>query len=112
MPQTKYVIEVPKAGVNVDIGAVVQDYNLKALSVHGPYFAQGNGIDATSGDFDPNFKALGIEKLRGTGERTGDEGDDRIHTVTSTAGDILGLRIPDDHPTETAWFEITAKIPF
>jgi hypothetical protein len=110
--QTKYVLEVPKAGLNVDVGAVPQDYNLHALSIHGPYFAQGNAIDATAGDFDPEFMALGIEKLRGSGERNGDRGDDRVHTITSIAGDIMGLRIPLDHPTETAWFEITAKLPF
>lgn len=112
MAQNKYLLQVPKAGLNVDIGAVVQDYRLKALSIHGPYFAVGNGIDAVAGDFDPTFKALGIEKLRGSGERTGDEGDDRVFEITSVAGDILGLRIPDDHPTETAWFEITANKPF
>ncbi len=112
MAQNKYLIEVPKAGVNVDVGAVAQTYNFRALSIHGPFFALGNAIDALNGAFDPEFKALNIEKLRGTGERTGDSNDDRIMSISGIGGDIVGLRIPLDHPTETVWVEVFAKLPF
>lgn len=112
MAQTKYLIEVSKAGVNVDVGTAPQTYNFRALSIHGPFLALGNAIDALDGAFDPEFKALGIEKLRGTGERTGDSSDNRIMAIAGTAGDIVGLRIPLDHPTNTVWVEVTARRAF
>lgn len=112
MAQVRYQLEVPKAGLNVAVGGVVQDYNIRALSIDGGFMAFGNALDALAGDFDPDFINLNPQKLRGTGERTGDTDDDRIVQVTSVAGDIIALRIPDNHPTDTVWVEVFAKLPF
>lgn len=112
MAQLKYTLEVPKAGLNVPVGAVVQDYYVRALSVNGPYMAVGNAYDATAGAFNPDFIALNPAKLRGTGERNGDPGDERIEQFTSVAADVLAMRIPDDHVTETVWVEVWAKLPW
>lgn len=112
MPQLKHVLTVPKAGLNVPVAAIAQDYYIRCLSIHGPYMALGNGINANTGDFDPDFINLNPAKLRGTGERNGDSDDNRIETITSVAGDVLALRIPLDHPTETVLVEVWAKLPW
>lgn len=112
MPQPKYIYTIDKTGVNVAVGAVAQDYHFRALSIDGGYWAFGNAIDAAAGDFAPNFVALGAQKLRGTGERNGDPGDERIETVTSVAGDVIGFRLPPDHPLDEVKVEIWAKLPW
>jgi hypothetical protein len=112
MPQPKYVYVIDKIGVNIDLGAVPQDYYFRALSIDGGFWAFGNGINAAAGDFAPAFVALGAQKLRGTGERTGDPGDERIEKVTSVAGDILGLRLPADYYRDTVCIEIWADKPW
>jgi len=112
MAQPKYIYTIDKIGVNVPVGAVVQDYNIRALSIDGGFWAFGNAINAAAGDFAPAFVALGAQKLRGTGERNGDTDDNRVETVTSAAGDIIGFRLPADYHVDTVKVEIWAKLPW
>lgn len=109
MATWKKQFTVTAAGLNISI-ATVQDFNFRALSINGPYMAVDNGIDATAGDFDPNFIALSPQKLRGTGERTGDPGDTRIVPIRGAVGLVAALRVPLGAPD--AIIEVSSPSPF
>lgn len=100
---------VTDAGLNIAIGTV-QEFVIKALSIDGPYMAVDAAIDATTGAFLPDFAALSPQKLRGTGERTGDTADNRGVPLVGAAGRVIALRVPAGAPD--AVVELSSATPF